>query len=59
MNFEIFILPGAHTSTNAVSNPCFVKLKHSAKRELGVEGAVRSMWRIPRNRETSVYLCHQ
>lgn len=59
MNFEIFILPGAHTSTNVVSNPCFLKLKHSEKHELGVEGVVRGMWRIPRGQETSVYLCHQ
>lgn len=59
MNFEIFILPGPHTSTNVVSNPCFLKLKHSEKHELGVEGVVRGMWRIPRGQETSVYLCHQ
>lgn len=60
MNFEIFILPEAHTSTNVVSSPCFLKLKHSAKHELGVEGVGRGgMWRIPRSQETSIYLCHQ
>lgn len=41
MNFEIFILPEAYTSSNAVSNPCFFKLKHSAKHELGVKGVTR------------------